>query len=733
MRIGPRLILFSSALVAAAFGATTYLTVTRVDRLAMSEARTSGVALADYAGRSLEAELDVGMDEARALAAVMAASVNTAGGRLTRQNVNAMLKYFIETNRQFFGVFVAFEPGAFDGKDASFAGKDGHDRTGRFIPYWSCDDHGHAVLEPLAAYADRGAGDYYQLTKERRRETVTNPFSRYVRGAPHTVVSLVAPVRDASGTFIGVAGLDVTLDPLQRVLDSLHVGTYRDAYIHIFSENTTFVASSDQSRVGKSVDEVSDDTAFVTAVRENRAFVMERRSALLHGSSVLSVGSAMEIGDSGMKWISNVNIPLEEMAVTGRELALLLAAVAGAVVLASVLALFLISRSISRPLAAGVVFAQAIARGDLTASLDVGGRRDEIGRLASALAAMSASLREMTRRIRDGADRMAASTEEVSVTVQHLSDGAQSQASSLEETAASMEELSASVDQVAAQAGSQESIVVATRDSMDRILSSVAAVSATLEQVARGSVGALDRARAGSTSVAEAIDAIKDISERSQKIALIVGVISDIADQTNLLALNAAIEAARAGEHGRGFAVVADEVSKLAERSARSTKEIAPLIAETLRQVGRGVDLAEGSGESMREIIESSAAASRMVGELQGTINALAASIREFAQAISTISEASRTISAATLEQSAGARQVSRAIENVNGITQATAASAEQISAAVEEVAGMAQALQGMTARFTLEQTAAGDGAGAARLAVDDARLLEAAREKTSV
>lgn len=379
-------------------------------------------------------------------------------------------------------------------------------------------------------------------------------------------------------------------------------------------------------------------------------------------------------------------------------------------ILALLLGIFL-ALSISRPVAKSVKFAELIASGDLTQRLDLD-QRDEIGVLAHTLNDMSTKLRDIVATIKDSAQQVAASSEQISASSQSLAEGAQTQASTLEETSASMEELTASVDQVSDHAQSQAAAVQQGAGSMVQVQKSIDEISRSLAQISQLAAKSVENAQEGTKSVAEVVQGITRISESSEKIGGIVTVISDIADQTNLLALNASIEAARAGEHGRGFAVVADEVSKLADRSSSSTKEIESLIKESVKNVTRGVEIANGSQGAMEQIRGASQKVKDMIVGLTDSMQQQVTAIKELAKALESVSEMSQSISAATEQQSVNAKQVSKAVESVNELTQSAASSTEEMSSSSEELSGMAQELQRMTDQFIVVSEGA-DGKGA--------------------
>ena len=334
---------------------------------------------------------------------------------------------------------------------------------------------------------------------------------------------------------------------------------------------------------------------------------------------------------------------------------------------------WLLTNSITRPISSALQAAEEIARGDLTRPITVDGD-DEAGRLLRAMSTMQEKLRDTLQRISGSATQLASAAEELNSVTDESARGLTRQNDEIEQAATAVNEMTSAVEEVARNAVStSEASKNATTSAGDG------------RDLVQETVGAIERMSADVQSTATLIG---NLADESRDIGKVLDVIRGLADQTNLLALNAAIEAARAGEAGRGFAVVADEVRALAHRTQQSTSEIERMIGS----IQTGTEHAVDSMRNSTERAESTLNIARGAGMSLDTINT----------AIVEINERNLVIASAAEEQAQVAREVDRNLVNIRDLSVQTATGANQTSAASAELSRLAVDLNSMVGRFSL-------------------------------
>lgn len=335
------------------------------------------------------------------------------------------------------------------------------------------------------------------------------------------------------------------------------------------------------------------------------------------------------------------------------------------------LAAIIITRQITRPLQQTLAVVDRIASGDLSHDMVVT-RKDELGVLQMGIQRMGATLRELIGGIRDSVTQIASAAEELSAVTEQTSAGVNSQKVETDQVATAMHEMSATVHEVARNA-EQASVAASAADKQAREGDKVVGEAITqIEKLA--------------SEVVRSTDAMSVLEQESDKIGKVMDVIKAVAEQTNLLALNAAIEAARAGEAGRGFAVVADEVRGLAQRTQQSTEEIEGLVAA----LQNGTRQVSEIMLSSRNLTDSSVALTRKAGT----------SLESITQTVSNIQAMNQQIAAAAEQQSSVAEEISRSIVNVRDVSEQTAAASEETAASSVELARLGNQLQMLVSHF---------------------------------
>ncbi|MBM7062188.1 methyl-accepting chemotaxis protein [Pseudomonas sp. UL073] len=401
---------------------------------------------------------------------------------------------------------------------------------------------------------------------------------------------------------------------------------------------------------------VEDATAIINGEMNQHADAMS-----------LALAKLSELNDQGAKAAA---AKADEVFVAARTK--LLVVMALAFVLTFSLATML-TRSIVVPLKRAVQVAEIVATGNLTTPVEVDGQ-DETARLLGALRSMQLSLRETVLAITESSNQLASASEELSAVTENASRGLQQQNTEIEQAATAINQMTSAVEDVARNAVSTSE---ASRES-DRT------AQHGRDQVVR-TVGAIGDLAAGVTTTAEQIE---QLAERVRGISKVLDVIRSVAEQTNLLALNAAIEAARAGEAGRGFAVVADEVRGLAHRTQQSTQEIEQMIGAIQSGTDQAVIAMQGSNQHARSTLEVAQSAGQ--------------ALEHIASAFTQINERNLVIASASEQQAQVAREVDRNLTNIRDLSLQSSAGAHQTSAASQELSRLAVGLNAMVARFSV-------------------------------
>jgi methyl-accepting chemotaxis protein len=393
------------------------------------------------------------------------------------------------------------------------------------------------------------------------------------------------------------------------------------------------------------------------------------------GSSTEAINTILDVGASIGVMVGDM--VAEELSAVKREMITSLVVLA-LVLLLGAFSMWVIKSKVISPMHyMNATMSKIEQTGDLTTKLEVASH-DEIGQMAGAFNAMIDKFHDIIKSIHASTEHLASSSEELSASSVQIAEGTRQQSSRASQVSTAAQEMSATLTEVVKSVSGASD---AARDASEVALKGGDTVSSTVD-----SMNGISETAKESSVIITALGA------KSEEIGNIINVIDDIADQTNLLALNAAIEAARAGEQGRGFAVVADEVRKLAEKTMTATKEIGGMIQAMQEETRKAIASVENEVAAVESGVKLASDAGESLSEIVGKVDMVTKMIEQ----ISTASE----------QQSAATDQISSDIDSVATVVNETSASAEQISKASQEIAELAAGLKANVEMFKVSGTA---------------------------
>lgn len=666
-----------------AFTITIAFVAIKANNMVRTEALEKAQEIAYRYSGVVKSELDLAINAARTTAYLFEGMKNTAKAP-DRNDLNEMLKQLLDRNPDFIGTWTCWEPNALDGKDAEFKNKEGHDATGRFIPYWNRGG-GEIVVEPLMGYDKAGDGDYYLLSKQSGEETILDPYSYVIGGKEMLLTSVVVPIK-FNGQVLGVAGVDIELSSFGELISTIK--PFETGYGFVVSNNNSFVAHPKKELVGKSTDKYGISKGAQNAIQAGKVFT-EVKIAVATGEEAWFEYVPIKIGKTSTPWSFAIVAPMNKVMQAARNMTYTSIVIGVISLLVFIMIIFFIANSITKPINTIVKNIKDIAEGegDLTKRLEVVSN-DEIGDLSKwfnvfieKLQGIIGDIAGNSIKLDDSSNELATISKVMSASAGQMSDRANNVATAAEEMSSNMSSIAAAVEE--------------SSTNINMVSSATEEMTSTINEISQNTEKTRDTSNQAVLRTKTTAENIGNLSKSAQEIGQVVETINDISEQTNLLALNATIEAARAGEAGKGFAVVANEIKELASQTAEATLEIKEKIGgiqKSTRDTVSEIDEISVAINSVNEMIDTVAAA---VEEQSVTTKEIAENVNQAAEGIQEVTEN-------VAQSSSVAGNIAKEIAEVNHAANDMANNSSQINMTADESSKLSDELKNTVDQFKI-------------------------------
>ena len=625
---------------------------------------------------------------------------------------NNMIRGMVESGEFVANAWAIWDPDVLD-NDAIAAqiGAPGTDEEGRFVAGYTRNKN-----RQIAAHLRRDfeTDEFYLLPRSLNRQILTNPYYRELAGELRNIATISAPIRDSANQIVGVVGLDIDLAQL-NVIGQEFERFFRGTLAAAFSNDGTIVSHFLPQNIGRNVLETERELLkdylhpFADAVRRG---IENRFNINIRGDPYWFFVIPVPVSDFPETWAFAIAIPLNVVHEDTYAMMRFATIVCAIMITLVILSALFLSRSVSKPIINMAHVLKDIAQGDgdLTVRLPEVGKDEiaeasryfnlTIGKIKDLIVTIkyqAGALSDIGNDLASNMTETASAMNEISANIQSIKDRIINQSSSVTETNAVMEQVTSNINKLNRHVEQQTSAVSQSSSAIEQMLANIQSVTSTLVKNTANMKELQESSETGKTSLQEVAADIREIANESEGLLEINSVMENIASQTNLLSMNAAIEAAHAGDAGKGFAVVADEIRKLAESSSEQSKTIGIVLKKIkdsidkitlstdkvltkFESIEHGVKTVAEQEDIIRTAMEEQSQGSKQILESAGQVNEITQQVKagstemldgskEVIRESKNLEMATQEITNGINEMAAGTDQVNKAVNNVNDLT----------------------------------------------------------------
>jgi methyl-accepting chemotaxis protein len=702
MKIRIRLSILVIAIIVVVISVISIIILSRASEMQKRTAIEGTTNLADMYASDIQRRFENYMQTAVLLSKIMK-DYETVDLSQRRIRYNGIIRSLLVENENYLGIFTIWKPNALDGRDAEFANTAGTDETGRYLSRYHRDS-GVITLSPFEAYNE-------VLEAASGNMDIANPVWREARGSPVLVVDVTAPIVSSRGELVGLVGVNIDISAMQDIV--LGIKPYGTGIATVYSNDGTVAAHNIPARTGLHMTE-TDAPLFkgytaqaLECIQQGKSLMFQEHSPAL-GVDLQIIIEPFRVSETTTPWSIMIALPLDKVLAEIRALTFFTIILSLTAMIATGVIIFFVAGRIAKPIVNVSRTLKDISEGegDLTKQIAVKSK-DEIGDLARyfnmtlekigglviTIKKQAVTLSNIGTDLSSNMTETAAAINEITTNIQSIKSRVLSQSASVTETNATMEQILININKLNELIEQQSSGVSRSSSAIEQMLANIQSVTQTLIKNAdnvRDLANASEIGRSGLQGVAEDI---QEIARESEGLLEINSVMENIASQTNLLSMNAAIEAAHAGEAGKGFAVVADEIRKLAESSGTQSKTISGILKKIKDAIDKIIKSTDGVLNKFEAIDSGVKTVSDQEGNIRSAMEEQSTGSQQILEAIGQLTNITHLVKSGSMEMLEGSNEVIQESKNLEMVTQEItdgmnemATGAEEINVAVSEV-----------------------------------------------